>query len=79
MGKPELRQVVSNEMKLEKDIPFVSKQSYPFASMEVGDSFLVVPDRLRSTRVLASLFGQGSGRKFTVRKTPEGHRCWRIA
>lgn len=57
--------------------------SYPFSSMEVGDSFLFPPDVPRATAYsytsTAHKRGYGpAGARFSVRQTPEGMRCWRI-
>jgi len=64
-------------MKVESNIPMPSK--FPFAGMEVGDSFLVPEGVLRATVTVAALrYGRKNGMKFTVRKVPEGFRCWRV-
>ena len=65
-------------MKVESNIPIPGK--YPFAQMQVGDSFLVPQDVKRQTVNVAALrYGRTSGKRFTVRMTPEGYRCWRTA
>lgn len=64
---------------IEKNIPIPMK--YPFAQMNVNDSFAVPASVSRSTvNVAAMRFGRKFGMKFTVRLTTDGTlRCWRIA
>lgn len=71
--------------KVEKGIPFPTKKfkkgtRFPFASMEVGDSFKT--DAPSSTVTTAAwYFGKEEkpGAKFSVRKIAEGGvRCWRV-
>ena len=66
-------------MKVEKNVPI--PQKYPFAGMQVGDSFAVPPDVKRpAINVAAMRYGLKHGMKFTVRLTPDRtYRCWRIA
>lgn len=54
-------------------------QRYPFKDMQVGDSFLLPPGVKRTAVNVAALrYGRKHGMKFTIRKVPEGFRCWRI-
>ena len=66
-------------MKIDKNIPLPKK--YPFAQMEVGDSFAVPPKVKRSAvTVAAKRYGVEHGMKFTVRQMPDKtFRCWRLA
>lgn len=73
-------------MKIEKGVPcpYSGRRDgpqYPFSEMEVGDSFLI-PKEMNYINVRYGYFSfvhrRGLDWKFTVRKTPEGHRCWRI-
>jgi hypothetical protein len=66
-------------MKIEKNVPL--PVTYPFAKMDVGDSFAVPPDVHRTTVSIAALrYGRKHDMKFSTRKTPDGTiRCWRIA
>ncbi len=64
-------------MKLDKNIPIPKK--YPFAEMQVGDSFVIADGVKRTTVSVASIrYGKATGKKFTTRKVLEGvYRCWR--
>lgn len=63
---------------IDKGVPLPRR--YPFADMQVGDSFLVPEGVKRSNvSVAAKRYGDRHGAAFTVRKVPEGLRCWRIA
>jgi hypothetical protein len=53
--------------------------TFPWQSMEVGDSFLVEGRSQSSVASHGSLAGQRYGRKFTTRKEGDGVRVWRIA
>lgn len=55
-------------------------RKYPFNEMKVGDSFLCNGFDPRNVRLAAISYGRAyeRGQKFSVRKTPEGFRCWRI-
>lgn len=68
---------------IDKNIPTPGKarrvgapKKYPFSEMEVGDSFEYP---IKSVAFAASANGIKFGKKFTVRKTENGYRCWRIA
>lgn len=73
-------------MEIEKGIPLSDpralankgRSKYPWAQMEVGDSFhaRVSSNSLRTT---AAHFARKTGWKFVVRKDGEGARAWRIA
>lgn len=79
-------------LKIDKNIAVPSSLArtsvYPFGSMNIGDSFLLqedVPGRSglpvneAKLRGASWRYGDKHGKKFTVRKTPDGIRCWRIA
>ena len=55
-------------------------RKYPWLELEVGQSFLF-PQFITSGGAAAAMSyaSKTYGLKFTVRKTPEGYRCWRIA
>ena len=68
-------------MQVDKEIPIPkpatgNKAKYPWETMEIGDSFLSVTRTMRS---IASSAGKRYGKKFVVRKCPEGFRIWRVA
>lgn len=65
-------------MKVEKNIPVPRK--YPFADMQVGDSFAVPPSVKRSAvTIAAKRYAHEHGMKFTVRQMPDKSlRCWRL-
>ena len=55
---------------------------YPFAIMEVGDSFMIPSldaKKIRSARTAATLYGRNHKKKFISRKQENGLRVWRIA
>jgi hypothetical protein len=60
-------------------MPMTWKNKYPLMEMEVGQSFVVPAEtKIPAFRRVAS-FHRSDGRRFSVRKTPDGYRCWRIA
>jgi hypothetical protein len=64
-------------MNIDSNVPMPSK--FPFAQMQVGDSFLIPADVKRTAvNVAAMRYGKKHRVKFTVRGTTEGYRCWRI-
>jgi hypothetical protein len=73
------------EIKIDKGAPMpkgvrtVENYKYPWAEMEVGDSFLA-PKHLKYFKNLVSHPNKRyAPRRFTARKTPEGYRIWRVA
>ena len=56
------------------------KYNYPWKDMQIGDSFLY-PSHVNygTARGNVEVEKQRLGRKFALRTTPEGLRCWRIA
>ena len=73
-----------SKIKIDKNVPMPSKHKippFPFADMEVGDSFAVPKANLPQTvGYRAAVFAreQTPTWKFKIRKTPSGHRCWRV-
>ncbi len=70
---------------IDTDIPvpavYGKYSKYPFAKMEVGHSFLIDSnDDVASVRQAASHFVRRSKSKmkFSIRKTLDGFRCWRV-
>lgn len=78
---------------IESNIPVPARAAggktlYPFAAMQVGDSFLATPgatvsaaDRRRLAAATAAYARRnpGAGVKFAVRTTEQGLRVWRVA
>lgn len=68
-----------SQLLIDKGVPLPKR--YPFAGMQVGDSFLVPDDVKRTTVSIAAMrYGRKHGMRFTIRLTPERKlRCWRLA
>lgn len=69
---------------IEKDCPIPPRTGtvtkYPFAGMEVGDSFYIPPEISRNTiSSNAYSWGRRNNMTFSIRKEGEGLRCWRTA
>ena len=73
--------------KIEKGIPISTwsrkLSCYPFAMMQIRDSFLCDSTikgfaQAQRVRSAASQYGRRNKKKFTVRKTDQGYRVWRI-
>jgi hypothetical protein len=83
MEKPMTLHAQPTGFKIEKNVPVTDNRShravYPFGQLEVGDSFPLGNAILENVRAAASYYGTRHGKKFTVRKTPAGSRCWRVA
>ena len=70
--------------KVESGIPLPKKKiagNFPFDNMKVGDSFLLNGKAPQTVGYLAAVFArqQEPKWKFTIRKTEQGYRCWRIS
>lgn len=72
---------------LETGVPLTSRagggragtSKYPFAQMEVGQSFLATDAKAGTLRSAIGAFMKGhEGYKFAVRETEEGVRVWRV-
>jgi hypothetical protein len=60
--------------------PETERQTYPFASMTVGQSFLVPHDNARRClQAVRAYRFRHPGWEFVYRKTDEGMRVWRVA
>jgi hypothetical protein len=78
--KPKL--VSDTEFKIDKGAKLPADQHrkvYPFAQMEVGDSFHFPAALYPKICAAASYSGTRNGKKFSLRKDGDGYRCWRIA
>lgn len=69
--------MISN-VEVESGVPLpVERRRYPYAQMQVGDSFVV---RAVSLQVVCNAnyrTGKKLGRKFVARKVEDGVRVWR--
>lgn len=79
----ELKQVSSERNdglgypQIEKGVPLSTLHcKYPFSKMEIGDSFVSQHQKVRG---VASHHGHKHNMKFTVSKTGNGFRVWRVA
>lgn len=66
---------------VEKDVPLPDKYTrhhYPFDEMEVGHSFLAPATCYPAIVSAASWYGKRHNKKFSIRKTENGYRCWRV-
>lgn len=70
-------------IQIDKGVPLPpthnTMRGYPFASMEVGDSFAVTHDKERSIRTIAARTGEKFGWRFAVRKFDHEVRVWRVS
>lgn len=70
---------------IEENIPIPSQEYlgrgeiYPWSRMKIGDSFLVPVKKEHLVRCAAYNICKRTGKKFTIRKTIDGVRVWRIA
>jgi hypothetical protein len=74
----------TNAFTIEKNVPLPSKcstrRAYPFAQMEVGDSFAFPLKAYRAVSNNSHMFAKRNGGKFATRKIDaETGRCWRVA
>lgn len=64
---------------IDKAVPMPApRNSYPWASMEVGDSFHAKVERYK-LNAAATAAGKTLGIKFSVRPDGDGFRVWRVA
>jgi hypothetical protein len=68
-----------SKLPIDKNVPLPRR--FPFADMQVGDSFAVPPDVKRPAVTVAAMrYGRKHNMKFTIRLTPDRNlRCWRVA
>ena len=60
-------------------LPKRTKSSkYPWAQMDVFDSFLVPDGNIKSLRTTAYAAGKRMGMKFTASRDGDGVRIWRV-
>lgn len=67
-------------VEIEKGVEMPERRvKYPWREMEIGDSF-VHEGKYAVARSMASTTGRNLGKKFSVRKMPDGKaRIWRVA
>jgi hypothetical protein len=70
---------------IEKNIPTPehtgsgAKPKYPFAMMEVNDSFFAPGMTARALINASQWHANKTGKKFTCATEADGARCWRVA
>jgi hypothetical protein len=67
-------------MKIEKNVPMPPRgYELPFEQMEIGDSFLL-PAGVSAgyARTLIHKAQNKLDRGFSLRRTDDGYRCWRV-
>jgi len=78
------RKRLMQNFKVEKDIPIPEikerASKYPFAQMEVGDSFLVKDKRIKqNVESMMYYHSKKWNKRFTLRTVSEGVRVWRVS
>jgi hypothetical protein len=74
-----------NDIRVDRSIPMPPNRKnsiYPWDGMKIGDSFLFPSDAKNSRQGyhnIAKYAGMRRGWSFSVRKTDDGYRCWRVA
>lgn len=69
---------------IEKNVPIPERkvrkgQKYPFADMQVGDSFTFTKDDYpRVSSAMRTYAWKSESRQFTIRRVDDGFRCWRL-
>jgi len=69
-------------IKIDKDVPFPATKGfrlYPWAEMEIGDSFFLAERTYKSMHVHCSVSGKKHNKKFRCAEVEGGVRVWRIA
>jgi len=71
------------QIEVDKSVPLPEPKlgrpkKYPFAEMEVGDSFFVPQEKVRSASKSASMYKAAHGGDFTRRSVEGGVRIWRV-
>jgi hypothetical protein len=66
-------------MQIEKDIPIPRVYSYPYAELEVGDSFLVEGKSIHNVCNMNTRASKRLGYTLVARKVEGGIRVWRTA
>ena len=67
-------------LEVEKSVPLPEgKKRYPYASMDIGDSFFVGDGKLQVVCNANYRASKRLGIQFIARKEPEGVRVWRVS
>lgn len=70
-------------IQIDSDVPLPrsrgTRSTYPWAELEVGESFFIPDKKLNSTSGSASYFEIKTGFKYTRRSENGGVRVWRIS
>jgi hypothetical protein len=71
-------------IEIDKNVPaptqhYRTLKKYPWPTMEVGDSFLFPSTTSADTAYTVARAQSRDGKKFIVRTTDDGRRCWRVA
>jgi hypothetical protein len=72
-------------IEIEKNVPVPShagvgaRPKYPFAKMDVGDSFFVPKFTARALSNASQWHANKTGKKFTCANEEGGARCWRVS
>lgn len=67
-------------LEVEKSVPLPEgKKRYPYASMDIGDSFFVGDGKLQVVCNANYRASKRLGMQFIARKEPEGVRVWRVS
>lgn len=72
---------IEKNVKINRFIKRSLKHKYPFAEMDLYDSFYVELDEreINVLRVLAWRFSKATGWKFVTKKVDKGVRVWRVS
>jgi len=66
-------------VELDKGVPLpVARKKYPYAVMEVGDSFFVAEGGIQNVCNQNYRMGKKLGMSFIARKEGDGVRVWRV-
>jgi hypothetical protein len=74
--------IINGGIKIDRNVDMPDKRDgagrkYPWVEMKIGDSFLF-PAHVTAPHSMAIHAARRYERKFSVRKTAEGYRCWRV-
>jgi len=76
----QMKTTSTSPIKIDKGVPVPlnRRTKYPWADMEVGDSFFVVTDKIANFK--RNVYAKNrNGKEFTARAEGDGCRVWRTA